>query len=109
MPPKFFKAKIGNAKLEDAYFFDFIGVKDDFPNINGNGIRIGDIASFQGGMTDDGFQIRSESNKKGAPPDKSNRGKDRNEELDRDIRFFQRRMLGAFYPVSLGEAVYPKS
>lgn len=107
-PPKFFKAIIRNAQLEHARFFDFIGVNDDFPDItDGYGIRIGDIASFQGSMADDGFQLKFDDDKKEMPQDKSDRNAHANEELRRAIRLFQGRLRGTFYSVDLDGASLP--
>jgi uncharacterized protein YjbI with pentapeptide repeats len=107
VPPKFFKANIKNARLEETRFFTFSDPNAEYPDYmsSAQGQSFGDVMLLQGLISDEVLRTDIESNdyhtmpRKGITPDEV---KER-----ADVKLFQQRLRAAFYSVELNQASLP--
>jgi uncharacterized protein YjbI with pentapeptide repeats len=91
VPPKFFKANIKSARLEEIRFFTFSDTNAEYPFYmsSSQGQSFGDVMLLQGLVNDEVLQIEIKG------PVKA------------DVRLFQQRLRAAFYSVEFDQASLP--
>ena len=106
VPPKFFKANMKNARLEETRFFTFSDSNAEYPSYLNSvqGQPFGDVMLLQGPIRDEVLRIDTESNDHTIP----HKGTARDEVKERAyVELFQQRLRAAFYSVEFDQASLP--
>jgi uncharacterized protein YjbI with pentapeptide repeats len=109
--PKFYKANMKNAKLDQIRFFTFSEHTDGTPDYldSSSFFKVAEFDFNQGDIEDAAFQTATEKDREPPKSHKVDASQGAAERQDNGLEIFQRRLRASFYSVKLDDPSLPKN